>query len=183
MAGFCYMNLMTVLFWLVFLTFLPGLEARASLPFAFFKSDVREVVGLPVAIAICFAVNILIGIMTFWLMGPVVQLFRRWSFFERYVWPRFEKTQHKLHPYVQKYGEWGLAFFIGVPLPGTGAYTGAFGAYLLGFDRRRFLIANFLRVLLTCVAISSLCLLIEHGAVAEDSPVRRILIKRIEIPD
>ncbi len=173
------MNFMMAIFWLVFLTFVPGLEARASLPFAFFNSEVRSVLGLPVAIGICFVINLSIGILTFWLMGPVVQLFRKWSFFEKHIWPRFEKTQYKLHPYVEKYGEWGLALFIGIPLPGTGAYTGAFGAYLIGFDKRRFLIANLLGVMLAFIAITSLCVLIDRGAVAEDSLIRKVFIKKV----
>ncbi len=171
------MSFQAAVFWLVLLTFVPGLEARASLPFAFFNAEVRGALGLPLAVALCFGVNLLVGIMTFWLMGPVVQLFRRWGFFERHLWPRFERTQHKLHPYVEKYGEWGLALFIGVPLPGTGAYTGAFGAYLLGFDKRRFLLANLFGVMLAVTAISAICVCIERGAVAEDSLIRRVLLK------
>jgi uncharacterized membrane protein len=164
---------------LVLLTFVPGLEARMSLPFAFFNSGVRDALGLPLAIAICFCVNLLVGIMTFWLMAPVVQVLRRWPFFEKYVWPRFEKTQHKLHPYVEKYGEWGLAFFIGIPLPGTGAYTGAFGAFLLGFDKRRFILANLFGVLLACTAISTICILVDKGAVSEDSLIKRVFLKDV----
>lgn len=174
------MSLTVAIGWLIFLTFVPGLEARASIPFAFFNGDVRSVLGLPASICICFVINLLVGVITFWLMGPVVQLFRRWPFFEKYIWPRFEKTQHKLHPYVEKYGEWGLAFFIGIPLPGTGAYTGAFGAYLIGFDKRRFLLANLFGVILAFTAISSVCLLVEKGAVAEDSFIRKIFIKSVE---
>jgi len=166
---------------LILLTFIPGLEARMSLPVAFFNSAVREALGLPASIAICMIVNLLVGIMTFWLMGPVVQLLRRWFFFERYIWPRFAKTQHKLHPYVEKYGEWGLALFIGIPLPGTGAYTGAFGAFLLGFDKRRFFLANLFGVLLACTAISALCLLVDKGAVAEDSLIRKVFIKEVSV--
>ena len=78
------------------------------------------------------------------------------GWFDRVVWPWFERTQHKLHPYVEKYGEWGLAVFIGVPLPGTGAYTGAFGAFLLGLDKRKFLVANALGVLIACAAVVAL---------------------------
>ncbi len=164
---------------LILLTFIPGLEARMSLPVAFFNSAVRDSLGLPPAIAICVIVNLLVGLMTFWLMGPVVQLLRSWPFFEKYIWPRFAKTQQKLHPYVEKYGEWGLAVFIGIPLPGTGAYTGAFGAFLLGFDKRRFLLANLFGVLLACTAISGICFLIDKGAVAEDSLIKKIFIKEV----
>jgi len=165
---------------LIFLTFVPGLEARVSIPVAFFNHDLRAVIGLPLALGICFVTNIIVGILTFWLMGPVVQILRRWPFFDKYIWPRFEKTQHKLHPYVEKYGEWGLALFIGIPLPGTGAYTGAFGAYLIGFDKRRFLLANLLGVIIAFASISGICALVDKGAVAEDSFIRRVFIKDID---
>jgi uncharacterized membrane protein len=174
------MNVLTAVGWLVLLTFLPGLEARASIPFAFFNTATRAALGLVGAVAVCFATNLAVGVATFWLMGPVVQVLRRWPWFERRVWPRFERTQHKLRPYVEKYGEWGLAVFIGVPLPGTGAYTGAFGAFLLGMGKRKFLVANALGVLIACVAVSSLCLLIDKGMVAEDSVLRRVFIKSLD---
>jgi len=161
---------------LALFTFLPGLEARASIPLAFFNSSVRAALGLPAAVAVCFACNLFVGMLTYSLMGPFVQALRRWGWFERKVWPAFARTQHKLHPYVERYGEWGLAVFIGVPLPGTGAYTGAFGAFLLGMNRRKFAIANLVGVLIACVAVSAVCLLAEKGVVAPDSLLRRILL-------
>ena len=166
---------------LAVLTFLPGLEARASIPVAFFHSGVRAGLGLPAAVAVCFAFNLLVGVLTFWLMGPVVNTLRRWGWFERKVWPWFARTQHKLHPYVDRYGEWGLAFFIGVPLPGTGAYTGAFGAFLLGMDKRRFFMANFFGVLIACAAVTVICLMVDQGVVAEDSLLRKLFLKSVRI--
>lgn len=170
------MSVVMALGLLVIFTFLPGLEARASIPLAFFHSGIQAALGLPAAVAVCFACNLAVGIVTYWLMGPLVQVLRRWGWFERKVWPHFERTQHKLHPYVEKYGEWGLAIFIGVPLPGTGAYTGAFGAYLLGLDKRKFLIANFFGVLIACAAVTAVCLLIDQGVVAQDSLIRKLFI-------
>ncbi len=177
------MSVFMAVIWLALLTFVPGLEARASIPLAFFNKGLREALGLPGGIAVCFAANLAVGVVTYWLMGPVVQALRRWGWFERAVWPRFARTQHKLHPYVEKYGEWGLAVFIGVPLPGTGAYTGAFGAFLLGMDKRKFLIANFLGVLIACVAVTVICLLIDQGAVADDSLIRKLFLKSVKIDE
>jgi len=175
------MSLMVAIGLLVLLTFLPGLEARASIPLAFFHSGIREGLGLPAAVAVCFVANLVVGLATYGLMGPVVSTFRRWGWFERKVWPWFERTQHKLHPYVEKYGEWGLAIFIGVPLPGTGAYTGAFGAFLLGMGKRKFLLANFLGVLIACAAVTAICLLIDRGVVTEDSLLRKLFLKSVKI--
>ena len=165
--------------WLVGWTFMPGLELRASIPCGFFQKGIREALGLPLVVLTCLLTNIGVGVLTFWLMGPVERTLRRWSWFDRYIWPRIARAQHKLHPYVEKYGEWGVALFIGVPLPGTGAYTGAFGSHLLGLDRRRFLVANAVGVLIACIAVTLLCLLIDRGAVADDSFVRRLFLKQL----
>ncbi len=172
------MGFAIALFWLAVLTFVPGLEARASIPFAFFNGEIRSALGLPLALGVCLTANIMVGVITYWVLSPIVMLFRRWGWFERVIWPLLERTRHKLHPYVERYGEWGLMFFIGVPLPGTGAYSGALGAFLIGLNRRRFLVANALGVLLACVAVSAICILIERGVVGEDSLAGRIFIKR-----
>lgn len=173
------MTLWLVIFTLIGLTFIPGLELRASIPVGCFTPAFRDVLSLPAIVGICVAANVVVGILTFWLMGPVERLVRRWGWFDRVVWPRIARAQHKLHPYVEKYGEWGVAVFIGVPLPGTGAYTGAFGSYLLGLDRRRFWIANALGVVMAAVAVTALCLLIDLGAVGENSWLQRLFLKRV----
>jgi len=177
------MGVITAIAILFFCTFLPGLEARASVPLAFFHQGIRSALGLPLALIVCLVCNVLVGVATYWVMGPVVQVLRRWGWFDRTVWPYFERTRHKLHPYVEKYGELGLAIFIGVPLPGTGAYTGAFGAFLLGMNRRKFLVANLVGVLLACVALIVICLMVEQGVVAEDSLVRRLFLKGVPAHD
>lgn len=164
------------LLWLVLWTLAPGLELRASVPIGFFQRDVRAALGLPAVVTVCLLVNILLGMAVFRLMGPVERTLRRRPWFERHVWPVIAGARHKLHPYVEKHGEWGVALFIGVPLPGTGAYTGAFGSYLLGLDRRKFWVANALGVLIACAAVTMLCLLIDRGLVAEDSFLRRLFL-------
>ncbi|MDD4101118.1 MAG: small multi-drug export protein [Kiritimatiellae bacterium] len=173
------MGLLSAIAFLVFFTLLPGLEARASVPLAFFHRDIRAALGLPLALGICFVCNLLVGLATYWIMGPVVQVLRRWAWFDVKVWPSFERTRQKLHPHVEKYGEMGLALFIGVPLPGTGAYTGAFGAFLMGMDKRKFMLANLLGVLIACTALIVICLMLDQGVVAEDSLVRKLFLKGV----
>lgn len=189
------MNLLIAALVLAAITCIPALELRASIPVGFFAlnatcakaaalfglpwSDLPAIdlrMGLLIAL-LCVGANIVLGILCFELLLPLLRLARRWGWFERRVWPIFERRQEKLRPQVEKYGEWGLALFIGIPLPGTGAVTGAIGAFLLGFERRRFYLANLLGVLLAGVCVTALCFLILNGAVAEDSFLRRLFIK------
>ncbi len=160
------------------ITLIPALELRASIPIGIFNPDMQATVSWPTVAAICIVANIILGWVVFWVMGPVFTFIRRWGWFDRKIWPILERTQHKIHPYVEKYGEIGVAVFIGIPLPGSGVYTGAFGSYLLGLDKRKFAIANVIGVLIAAVAVTALCLAIMHGAVGEDSLIARLFLKQ-----
>ncbi len=54
---------------------------------------------------------------------------------------------------IAKYGFWGLVVFVAVPLPGTGAWTGAIAASLLGMRFRPTFVALTLGTMLAGVAV------------------------------
>ena len=157
------------------ITLIPALELRASIPFGIFGR--ADELTWPAVIVICIVANIVLGWAVFWILGPVFQWIRKWGWFDRRVWPVLERTRHRIHPYVEKYGELGVAVFIGIPLPGSGVYTGAFGAYLLGVDRKKFTVANVIGVLIAAAAVTALCLLIKHGALGPESWLARLFLK------
>lgn len=161
--------------WLTAVTLVPALELRASIPWGIFKMS--DQVTLPVVVFICIVVNIVLGWLVFWVLGPACTFIRKWVWFDRRIWPLLEHTRHRIHPYVEKYGEIGVAVFIGIPLPGSGVYTGAFGAYLLGLDRRKFAVANVIGVLIAAAAVTALCLLILYGAVGKESWLAKLFLK------
>lgn len=66
-----------------------------------------------------------------------------------------EKTLQKSDQ-IEKYGYWGLLLFVGIPLPGTGAWTGALLAVLMGLNRKKSLLYIFLGVLLAGFIMSLL---------------------------
>jgi len=48
---------------------------------------------------------------------------------------------------ITKYGKWGLFLFVAIPLPGTGAWTGALVASMLRFKRKQACLYIFLGVM------------------------------------
>lgn len=60
---------------------------------------------------------------------------------------------------IQKYEFIGLLVFVGIPLPGTGAWTGALIASLLDIDIKKSLLAIFLGVLMAAVIM----LIVSYG--------------------
>lgn len=61
------------------------------------------------------------------------KLLSRIPLFNKYL----DSVRKRGKPKVDKYGFWGLAFFVALPLPITGVYTGTALAWLLGMDWRK----------------------------------------------
>jgi uncharacterized membrane protein len=61
------------------------------------------------------------------------------------------KKAEKNKPKIDKYGFWGLVLFVGIPLPGTGAWTGSLVAGLFEMDRKKSLLAVMIGSLLASV--------------------------------
>ena len=163
---------MAVLF---LVTLMPGLELRASIPVGILGGKwLAQPMAWPAVVATCVVANVLIGWGVFWLLEPSLMLLRRLPWFERLVVRYLERARQKLKPQVDKYGTFGLAIFIGIPLPLTGAYTGAAGAFALGMGRRQFMIANVLGVMIAAVCVTAVTLLIRAGI---NLPFFDVLIK------
>ena len=161
---------------LFLITLIPGLELRASIPAGIFgKEWLATPLPWPTVVVVCVLSNILIGMAVFFLLDPMVKLFRRIGWVERILTATLDRAQGKLRPSVERYGFWGLALFIGIPLPLTGAYTGAMGAYMLGMSKTRFMLANLAGVCLAGVAVTVICLLMQAGV---SLPVFQWLIKQ-----
>jgi len=135
---------------IVILTFTPFLELRASIPYGIIVAE--KPWWLVVAVAV--VINIILGPIIYWILENLLHLILKIRLVEK-LWDRIiVRTQKKVHPLVEKYGTWGLSVFIGIPLPGSGVYSGAFGGYLLGFTKKEFYIATVLGVLIAAAAVT-----------------------------
>ncbi len=57
---------------------------------------------------------------------------------------------------IEKYSTLGLILFVGIPLPGTGAWTGALIAAMLGIKLRHALPAIIIGILIACTLVTFL---------------------------
>jgi len=139
--------------YLTFITFLPFLELRVSIPYGI---NVLKM-AWPNVFIICVIANIILGILIYFLLDKFVHFFLRYKIFSTPYNKIVLKTQKNIQKYVDKYGELGVALFIGVPLPGSGVYSGALGAYVIGLKFKKFIIADIIGVLIagTIVTIIS----------------------------
>ncbi len=127
----------------------PVLELRAAIP-------AGVAAGLPVPEALLLAI---IGNM---LPIPIIILFVRKVFdwmrtksqrLDRLVC-RFEEKAARQSAIIDKYEWWGLVLLVAIPLPGTGAWTGALVAAMLDMRLKRALPAIFIGVVIAGIIVS-----------------------------
>ncbi len=146
------------------ITMIPAFELRASIPYGILSGRVDLPLGLHVegmgmwwlsVLAICVASNAILGFILYPLIDKIMQVLSKIPLIGK-LWNRFTShAQKKVHPYVEKWGTLGIAIFVAIPLPGSGSYSGAVGAYLLGMSKRNFYIANTIGVFLAGVAVTA----------------------------
>lgn len=139
------------------ISMIPVIELRGGLPIA------TEVYGLNywLALTVCVIGNLI--------PVPFIIIFIKKIFaWMRRVFPRLdglvtrlEQRAEKKGETVQKYAFWGLFILVAIPLPGTGAWTGALVAAMLEMDLKRAFPAIMLGVL-GAAAIVSVLILVFH---------------------
>ncbi|MDQ7849120.1 MAG: small multi-drug export protein [Armatimonadota bacterium] len=135
------------LLWLVGVSLVPGVELRGSIPLG---------VGLGLHPLLVFGITVAANcaLIPPWFLTLDLfydRVLSRWSWFRRLM---VERVRLRGGGLVHRYGLVGLALFVGVPLPGTGAYSGVALAWLLGVERRGATLAIVAGVLLAGAAVT-----------------------------
>jgi uncharacterized membrane protein len=139
-------------FWSVIVAaVLPISELRGSIPLGIWVLHLD-----PVAVIL---ISILFNALVFFPIFIVLELLYH-RVFERFGWARgiVERTHRKGKPVIEKYGMLGLAIFVGVPLPMTGAWTGTLIAWILGLNWKRSFVSVALGVVIAGAIVSAVVL-------------------------
>lgn len=135
----------------IFITSLiPILECRGGLIVAsLLKVNIWQ------AIPICVIGNIIPIPFILFFIKKIFAWLKRFSFARPFVEKLEKRAMNKSDG--MNHGEFlGLLLFVGIPLPGTGAWTGSLIASLLEMDIKKASIAIFLGVLLATLIVSTL---------------------------
>ena len=131
--------------WLIvmFLSVLPISECRGSIPYGLS-------VGLnPIAV---FFISIIFNIIAIAVLFLILKISRIREFVFRFF--NIEKKVKEWKKKFEKYEELGLAFFVGIPLPITGGYTGTLIAYFLELDLKKSLFYISIGIVIAAVIVS-----------------------------
>lgn len=151
---------------IILLTFIPLVELRFSIPVGILQGSMNlpfgiVVSGLGMNPILVFVIAVLANILIGFALFHVWELFDkglRKSFIRKPYTRLMNKSHRKLKKFVDKYGVLGVAIFIGIPLPGSGVYTGSLGAFVLGLDREQFYKAVIIGVLIAGILVTFLTL-------------------------
>ncbi len=137
---------------IIILAITPIVESRGSIPYG-----IANGIDLPWTLMLSFLGN----------MAPVPFLLLAMKSIEKWIMSRGEHSlirrvfvryiknlRERASVTVKKYGFIGLAVFVAIPIPGTGAWTGSIVAYLFGIDFKRALLAILVGVLIAIFIIT-----------------------------
>ena len=145
--------------WCVFFcSMIPIIELRGAIPLG-------AALGLPwwQNFIICFLGNLLPVPFILLLINRVIRWFSRsrvkfLNKFANWLLQKAEKNRDK----IEKYGFWGVAIFVGIPLPMTGAWTGSLVAAVIDLEFWKALLSAVIGVIMAGVIMS----LISYGVIA-----------------
>ena len=130
---------------------IPILELRGGL-------IVASAVGVPIwwAIPICILGNMIPVVLVLLFITPLFNLMKKAKIFRPMV-EKLEKKGSGKHANKIRAAEfWGLILFVGIPIPGTGGWTGSLIASLLDIKFFKALLAIFLGLLLATAIMSAI---------------------------
>ena len=96
---------------------------------------------------ICFIGNIIPIPFILWFITPIFDKLKKTKLFSKMV-NKLENKAMKKKEKIEKLEYIGLLLFVGIPLPGTGAWTGSLIASLLNMDKKKSLVYAILGVVL-----------------------------------
>ena len=125
------MTLLTKYIIVFFVSMVPLIELRGAVPIGtglglpWSTTLIVSIIGncIPIPIILIFVKSVLT-----WMRGCKVKLFCKIS---NWLHEKAEKNRAK----IDKYAAWGLFIFVAIPLPGTGAWTGALVASLFDMPK------------------------------------------------
>ncbi len=131
------------------ISLMPILELRGGLIAA-------ALLGLDIvpAFIICLIGNLLPLPFILWFITPIFNRLKKTKHLSKLVTKLENKALAKKDK-IEKAEFWGLLFFVGIPLPGTGGWTGCLIASLINMDKKKAMTAATCGVLLAGIIVGT----------------------------
>jgi len=136
--------------WIIILSVLPVSELRGSLPLAIIYANEYNI---PIAMIFSLVVllNILAIFIAFYFLDNIHNFLLKNRFYKKRFESYLERFQKKVDKFERRYSALGflaLTFFVAIPLPVTGAWSGALLSWILDLDRKKSILSISLGVII-----------------------------------
>ena len=130
------------------ISMIPILELRGGL----IVSSLLEV-PITTAIPLCIIGNIIPIPFILLFIKQIFKWMKKIKIFRGLI-EKLENRAMSKSDNIRKYEFWGLVLFVGIPLPGTGAWTGSLIAALLDVDFKKAILAELLGIAIATIIMS-----------------------------
>lgn len=129
---------------------LPWIELRGAIPIGILLYGLNP--------ALVFTLAVIANIAVFFPINFGLSKFYDAHKDKEIVKKTVDRVRKKAGPHVDKFGVLGLATFVAIPLPVTGAWTGTLFAWLLGMEKKKAFLAIAAGVIVAGVVVTILTL-------------------------
>ncbi len=137
--------------WAFLISMVPVVELRGGLPVA-----IASGLSYPFCVLACVIGNMLpVPFIIIFIQRIFAWLRLHWPWMNQIV-TKLEKRADSKSDTVKKYGPWGLLLFVAIPLPGTGAWTGALIAALMNMRLKQAVPVIFIGVCIAAAIVSGI---------------------------
>lgn len=139
---------------IVLISCLPVGELRAAIPIAILQYQMS-----PVEAYILAVIGNMIPVIPLLLyLDPVSSYLRKFSYWDGFFNWLFTRTRRNHSDTFEKYGTLGLAIFVAIPFPATGAWSGCAAAFVFGIGFKHALMAITAGVLIAGLVVTMVTL-------------------------
>ena len=126
----------------------PFGEAKVGIPFGLLND-----LNIYLVFVIAFSANVLVFPIMMFFLDKVNHYLLRWNWYKKAALWVARRAKTGSGDKIQKYGFWGLIFFVMIPLPGTGVYAGSIATYLFKIERKKAFAANVIGIFFSSVIV------------------------------
>lgn len=137
----------------------PFGEAKVGIPYGILSG-----LNIYLVFVIAFAANVLVFPMMLLFLHKINHYLLQWNFYKRSAIWVARRAKGGSEQKIQKYGFWGLLFFVMLPIPGTGVYAGSIASYLFNIERRKAFYANMIGIFFSSLIVWATTVLTVSGA-------------------
>ncbi len=134
----------------ILISCVPVAELRGAIPVALLQYQMHPAEAYILAVI----GNMMPVIPLLLYLEPVSNYLRRFRFWDKFFNWLFTRTHRNHSANLEKYGTLGLAIFVAIPLPATGAWSGCAAAFVFGIGFRHALMAITAGVLIAGVVVT-----------------------------